>query len=180
MNTLLVLQQYQYELMNLGVAATVAATPESGIMDVVKAISDFGVTIVIAAIVLIFMSKFLNNMLERDSIMINNVGPRLGKLSSTLHDFQKAVNEAISSHNTHVNKTLASMQRDNQELLEKLQHTEEMVANLTSKMDVVESNYKIVCQLLKHYMKAEDAMNGENDPFAFIEAITTEENNDKK
>lgn len=85
---------------------------QDDIMNISKLISDYGATVILAAVGIIFLVKVLNTFLEKDKAVTNSIIPGLTEIRNTIANLKVTVVETISSHNTASNKKLTEVKTE--------------------------------------------------------------------
>ena len=63
-----------------------------------ETITNFGIMVVICAVVVIFMYRYMNNIMKRDNALFENMNPKLDKLATDLTAMQSQLSAIITNH----------------------------------------------------------------------------------
>lgn len=85
-------------------------------IEVISAISDFGVLLVIGGIVIIFLYKVLNNSIKQTEMLTNNVSVTLNSIMEASRANQAVLIESINSHNSSMNNMITRLEKNVDEL----------------------------------------------------------------
>lgn len=122
------------------------------INSIAKTIADLGVTIVICAVILIFLTRILNTMVNHVNTTYESILPKIETINDAITDSQNAIISAITGHNTSSNTKLYELRSDvnkAQADLEKLSNAIfEMNAQLQRLDSNIDSNQKLIIQLV--------------------------------
>lgn len=83
---------------------------ESGVPTLAETIADLGVMIVISAIVLIFLIRSLNAMLDQSKQVSSTIVPKLNEIPYSINQVKAALAEHLSAHNISTNKQLSAIE----------------------------------------------------------------------
>lgn len=81
-------------------AVAMSTTGMDEFTNVAKTIADFGVTIVVCAVVIIFLFKILNTMVKQIEATQQSVLPEIQKIGDRINSVENNVMEAVTKHNT--------------------------------------------------------------------------------
>lgn len=96
----------------------------------VEAISNFGIMLIIAAVIVIFLARVLNSMLARDEALISSLVPKLEEMGKQISALQSSVNDVISSHNSKSVQGLRDLSRDNEDIIREINYTKKEIKDL--------------------------------------------------
>lgn len=115
----------------------------------VKMVSDNGVTIVIAAIILFFLFmvlrivlKMFNNMIDRDNELIGNIVPKLDNLQMAIVELQRTTNEAIALHNASSNQKFANISSNTEDTLTGIHDMQQVLSHVNIQTELIGSELK--------------------------------------
>ena len=131
-------------------------TNNDGLTNIVQTIADLGVTLVIAAIVVVFLGKYLSTLIDREKSLIDGILPKINELNTSIQDLQKTFNEAIGSHNTRSNQSLRTLERDANDIKKCISEDEEILRDIFNKMMVLENNYDTLLKILVSLMNSKN------------------------
>lgn len=128
---------------------TTPTSPEFG--NLVKTITEFGIMAVICAIVVIFMYRYMNNIMKRDNELFENMNPKLDKLSTDLATMQSQLNTLITNHNAHTSQSLRALERDETEIRSMLLEINDSANEISGQLTALQGNYESIFRLLTSY-----------------------------
>lgn len=139
-------------LLTSTVAENVNTTPTSSEFgNLVKTITDFGIMAVICAVVVIFMYRYMNNIMKRDNKLFENINPKLDKLSADLATMQSQLNALITNHNAHSSQSLRALERDETEIRSMLLEINDSVNEISGQLTALQGNYESIFRILTSY-----------------------------
>ena len=96
------------------------ATEMNVIKDIGTFISNNGVMIVISAVVIYFLIRVLNSLLDQNARVVNEISSRVDKIEKSLSDILVKYNETETRRNLSVNKQFSEVQNMEKDILNKL------------------------------------------------------------
>lgn len=82
---------------------------DSGVSSMVETIGNLGIMIVIAAVVVLFLIRVLNTLLDQTKQTSATIVPKLNDIPYSINQMKTAIAEQISAHNISSNKQLSSI-----------------------------------------------------------------------
>lgn len=135
------------------IAATVAANAptaptSSEFGELVETIANFGIMAVICAVVVIFMYRYMNNIMKRDNKLFENMNPKLDKLSADITALQSQLSTLITNHNAHASQSLRAIERDETEIRSMLLEINDSVNEISGQLTALQGNYESILRIL--------------------------------
>lgn len=90
-------------------AITQGGGVHEGLTDMAKTVADLGITIVICAVIVVFLFKSLNMLLEQNETTQRSVLPEVQKIGDQVNVAKDGIMEAITKHNTSTTNRLYSI-----------------------------------------------------------------------
>lgn len=145
----------------LAAASTDAATDATipGVTSAAKLIAEFGILVVIAAMMMLFMWKQMNNVIKRDNKLYDELSPRLTaiqddlkadifKLESEISKVNQNISLLINNHNAHSNQTLKAMEKDQSEMSELLIQNLDAWRETVGQITAIGNNVNMIMEVL--------------------------------
>lgn len=144
---------------------TTTATPDNivvtGISSVAEMITEFGILVVIAAIMITITWKMTNNTIKRDNKLFDEMVPKMASLQtdlannvrlleSVMKDMDRNITTAVSNHNAHSNQSHRSMEKDMEDIRETLIQNQVILRDVSSQLTAINSGIEIIYKLLIH------------------------------
>ena len=137
-------------------AATVTSISETTSHDIlastIKSIADQGATIVITAIVLIFLGSYLKSVLKRENDVIYGILPKLTEINTTIKGLQKSVNDVVGSHNMRANQSFNNIERAADDIKDGICDENEILREICNRLTALENNYNTLFKLFLSYV----------------------------
>ena len=92
----------------------------STVKDLVSFISDNGIMMVISGVVIYFLIKVLNSLLDQNNQVIQQILPQINDIQDTLTDMLVRYNEAESRRLLSVNKQFSEVQTLEKDIMNKI------------------------------------------------------------
>ena len=92
----------------------------SVIEELITFIADNGVMIVISAVVIYFLERVLNNMLNQNSQMVSQLSPKISELEELLNNLIVKFNESEARQNLSMNKQFSEIQNTEKDLMNRV------------------------------------------------------------
>ena len=112
----------------------VASTSDIQMGSVIKLVADYGITAVISVVVVIFLIKVLNTLLEQSTNAIQQIIPRIDALNSSIEALKSTVVGAITSHNAASNKLLHEVDNDVKSVNSEIDDLDHRIDNVDGKL----------------------------------------------
>ena len=144
----------------------------------IQSIADQGVTIIIAAIVILFLGNYLNNVLKRENDVLYGILPKLEEINKSIKQLQTTFNEVIGAHNARSNQSLKTIERTTSDIKGDISEEAEMLREISNRITVLESNYNTLFKLFLSFMGNKPSLTGNDyyDEINFIESNDDDEN----
>ena len=111
------------------------------VTDAAKVIADLGMTVVISAVVLVFLGRVLNTMVRQVDTTYQSILPELKKISDDIASAKNIIVEGLSNHNTVASKRLyeiradvSSMEKNIQHLVERFDELDNLVRHIDAQL----------------------------------------------
>ena len=105
--------------------------------DVIEAISNVGIMIVLSAVIVLFLMKVLTMLLDQTKKANNEILPKIESLSSKIVDTQSQLSNLIMNHNQSSNKKLSALELQLNQIAEKADRLE-------SRLDDCDNDHKAI------------------------------------
>lgn len=131
-----------------GYTAILADTSVEDTLSLSKAISEYGILVVIAAIFLIVTAWIFRRMINSYAKTIDGIIPKLEVISKSINDLKISINEVMSAHNAHTNQSLRTLERDSKEIREEITHYHKSLMDLDSALNSLQESYNTLLQII--------------------------------
>ena len=116
---------------------------DTGISSMVETIGNLGIMVVIAAVVVAFLIRVLNTLLDQTRQSTTTIVPKLNDIPYSINQMKTAMAEQISAHNISSNKQLSSIDL-------RLDHISSSLERVDRELDQLQMNQQdIALQLEK-------------------------------
>lgn len=116
---------------------------DTGISSMVETIGNLGIMVVIAAVVVAFLIRVLNTLLDQTRQSSTTIVPKLNDIPYSINQMKTAIAEQISAHNISSNKQLSSIDL-------RLDHISSSLGRVDRELDQLQMNQQdIALQLEK-------------------------------
>ena len=116
---------------------------DTGISSMVETIGNLGIMVVIAAVVVAFLIRVLNTLLDQTRQSTTTIVPKLNDIPYSINQMKTAIAEQISAHNISSNKQLSSIDL-------RLDHISSSLGRIDRELDQLQMNQQdIALQLEK-------------------------------
>lgn len=110
------------------------ATNISLIEELVTFISENGIMLVISAVVVYFLIRVLNAMLDQNSQLVSKVLPEVTDIEESITELMVKYNEAEARHNLLINKQFSEVQSLEKDILNRLKSINKELASINSSL----------------------------------------------
>ena len=110
------------------------ATNISLIEELVTFISENGIMLVISAVVVYFLIRVLNAMLDQNSQLVSKVLPEVTDIEESITELMVKYNEAEARHNLLINKQFSEVQSLEKDTLNRLKSINKELASINSSL----------------------------------------------
>lgn len=134
-------------LLSNAILATTQVTTSADtteLSSVAKIIADYGVTVVVCAIMLIFMWRYMNNILKRDNKLFEEVSPKLDSLEKHITELNTTLSTLISNHNAHSNNSLHAVERDLTDIRKLLLENQDQLRDIAGSLTNVQNGIEVL------------------------------------
>ncbi len=175
--------QLLYQLFTSYHYTPVVVATAAPVSEFASLIADFGIQIVIVAMMMFFMWKYMNNLIKRDNKLYEEIIPRLTTIEKSIKEMDTSVSQLISNHNAHTNQSIKAMEKDLDDIRDMTLRDQDQLRNISGQLTVLEGNIEV----LFHNIIALSANNSsmirmnrsyENSPIVINS--DTEQNDDEK
>lgn len=131
----------------------ILATATSTVQDTLnlsKAITEYGVLVVIAAVFLIVTIFIFKRMIDSYAKTVDGIIPKLEETSKSINDLKISINELMSAHNAHTNQSLRGLERDTKDIREELSHYQKTLMDLDGALTSLQENYNTLLKIIIH------------------------------
>ena len=116
---------------------------DTGVSSMVETIGNLGIMVVIAAVVVAFLIRVLNTLLDQTRQSTTTIVPKLNDIPYSINQMKTAIAEQISAHNISSNKQLSSIDL-------RLDHISSSLGRIDRELDQLQMNQQdIALQLEK-------------------------------
>lgn len=116
----------------------------SPMSDMVSILTEYGVQVIIVAMMLLFMWKYMNNVIKRDNKLFENVSPQLEAISKAIADMDVNVSSLVSSHNAHANQSIKALEKDQEDMRSLLLNEQDQLRTIAGQLTVLNSNVEVL------------------------------------
>lgn len=116
------------------VKGVLLATNISLIEELVTFISENGIMLVISAVVVYFLIRVLNAMLDQNSQLVSKVLPEVTDIEESITELMVKYNEAEARHNLLINKQFSEVQSLEKDILNRLKSINKELASINSSL----------------------------------------------
>ena len=131
------------------ILATATSTVEDT-LNVSKAITEYGILVVIAAVFLIVTIFIFKRMIDSYAKTVDGIIPKLEETSKSINDLKISINELMSAHNAHTNQSLRGLERDTKDIREELSHYQKTLMDLDGALTSLQENYNTLLKIIIH------------------------------
>jgi len=128
----------------LATATTNAVKTDPEITGMASLLTEYGVQVIIVAMMLFFMWKHMNNVIKRDNKLFEGVTPQLEAISKAISAMDANVSSLISSHNTHANQSMRALEKDQEDMRSLLLSEQDQIRNIASQLTVLNSSMEVL------------------------------------
>lgn len=121
------------------ISSILATADVSVVTELIKFISDNGIMIVICAVVIYFLIRVLNSMLEQNSQVVTQILPKISEIQSSLTDMLIKYNESETRRTLSVNKHFSDVQSGENDLLAKLKNVNKELVAIHAELEELSS-----------------------------------------
>lgn len=153
-----------FVLMGMGIILTSTTTEPDvipGVTTVVNAVAEFGIMIVISAVMITITWRMTNNIIKRDNKLYDEMAPKLTSLQTdlannvyrienVLKDIDRNITTAVSNHNAHSNQSHKSMEKDMQDIRDMLLQNQDTLRDISSQLTVLNTNVETINKMMMH------------------------------
>lgn len=107
------------------------------VLNLAKAISEYGILVVIAAIYLFLTLFVIRRLLNNYSKTIDSTISEIKELRETIQGIQKSFNEVMSNHNAHSNQSLKTLERNEKDVRDIIMDCQKTLKEIQSEMIVI-------------------------------------------
>lgn len=161
--------------MSLFITAAMTQADKGNITEVVKAIEDLGITVVVCAVVVLFLYKILNTMVNQVDTTYQSILPEMQKIGAAISEAKTSIIEAITNHNSASANRLHDAAANTQALEANVAELTKNVSELTAKISSLDTNIDTAQNIL---IGLQDTIHSLSKDYGTISGKLT--NNDKK
>lgn len=128
-------------------ATTVADSAQietSPLANMASLIVEFGVQVIIVAMMMVFMWRYMNNVIKRDNKLFENVAPQLETITKSIAEMDTNVSSLISSHNAHMNQSIHALEKDQEDIRSILIMEQDQLRSIAGQLTVLNSNVEVM------------------------------------
>lgn len=151
MQLMYLMNQIQLNGLQSAIVATETSstsTSVSALSNIVQVISDFGVEVVITAVTICFMYRYMRNLIKRDNGLYENVIPKIEGLSTSIKSMESDINRLITNHNTHSNTMLRNLEKDQEDLHDMVLENQNQLRELNARLTSLQRNQEIMFRMI--------------------------------
>ena len=112
-----------------------------------KMISEFGVQVVISAIMMLIMWRLLNNLIKRDNKLFEELSPKVADIEKSIKEMDSSISNQVSTHNAHVNQMLRALEKDQDDIRSLLLESQDQLRNISGQLTILTSKMEVLAQL---------------------------------
>jgi hypothetical protein len=118
------------------------------ITSLVGLISDAGISIVISAVMVFFIYRYLRSLMKRDNQLFNSIIPKLDGIESELTRMESDISKLVSNHNAHSNQMLKGMEKEQDDMRDMIAEEQNQLRTIMSQIAAVQSNVEITLRII--------------------------------
>ena len=161
------------------VSVAMAEPGIGAINDMAKSIADFGITVLICAVILFFLCRILNVMVKQVNATYESILPKISEIGDMIGELKNAISTTIAAHNNNSSSKLYELRVDvdkAQEDLNKLVDTINAAHAQLQRLDSnIDSNQKLMIQITDSISKLASSTNILRNKLAERPCIAKEE-----
>lgn len=127
---------------------TATTTATQGVPDMAKMISEFGIQVVISAIMMLIMWRLLNNLIKRDNKLFDELSPKVAELEKLIKDMDSSISSQVSTHNAHSNQLLHALEKDQDDIRSLLLESQDQLRNISGQLTILTSKMEVLAHLM--------------------------------
>lgn len=127
--------------------AILTASVTTGVPDMAKMISEFGVQVIISAIMMLIMWRLLNNLIKRDNKLFEELSPKVAEIEKAIKEMDSSISNQVSTHNAHVNQMLHALEKDQDDIRSLLLESQDQLRNISGQLTILTSKMEVLAQL---------------------------------
>ena len=124
----------------LSISNAYGAEFSNPISEMASLISDFGIQIVIVAIMLIFMWRHMNNIIKRDNKLFEDMTPRIADIKKAIIDMDTNLTTLVSNHNARANSEFKEITKEQEDLKEVVARNEVLLKDVLIQITILNAN----------------------------------------
>lgn len=105
--------------------------------DIIEQVANLGLMVVVSAVVVYFMIRVMNSLLDHSKQTISQIIPRLENCINALSDVKNVLMSTLNTHNASVNKTLRDIEAMLKEINDKIDNK---IENVNSDIETINDN----------------------------------------
>lgn len=117
-------------------------------LDTSKAITEYGILVVISGIFLVVAFYILRRMISSYTNLIDEIIPKVEETSKAVDELRASMNEMMSAHNAHTNQSLRSIEKSTKEICDKASQEYISIAELSSSLKSMQTNYDTLLKIM--------------------------------
>lgn len=133
------------------VSVAMAEPGIGAINDMAKSIADFGITVLICAVILFFLCRILNVMVKQVNATYESILPKISEIGDMINELKNSISTTIAAHNNNSSSKLYELRVDvdnAQEALTKLVDAVSAANAQLQRLDSnIDSNQKLMIQI---------------------------------
>ena len=133
-----------YPILATAAVATETVKSTTAVTDMASILTEYGVQVIIVAMMLLFMWRHMSNVLQRDNKLFEGITPQLEALNKAIGNMDANVSSLITSHNTHVNQSLRALEKDQEDMRSLLLSEQDQLRNIAGQLTVLNSNMEVL------------------------------------
>jgi len=134
------------------------------ISEMASLISDFGIQIVIVAIMLIFMWRHMNNIIKRDNKLFEDMNPRLADIKKAIIDMDTNITTLVSNHNARANSEFKEIAKEEADLKTVLSRNETLLKDILIQITILNANAEAMHRYLLNVLSGLNVGNKQQEP----------------
>lgn len=88
---------------------SINSTVDTDVSNMVEIVSNYGITMVISVVVVLFLIRVLDTLLKQTTQSINQIIPKIETLVTAISELRASVVESITTHNLSMNKKIREL-----------------------------------------------------------------------
>lgn len=138
------------------------------ISELATMVTEFGIQIIIAVIMLIFMWRHINNVIKRDNKLFEEMTPKLTEIINAITRMDINITTLITNHNGHSNSELKVIERNQDDIRDINTKNEDMLKNILVQLAVLNGNIEALFRFVVNNANIKNSEPNYNSPPSYV------------